>query len=96
MCTYLNGIPGVFHCLDMMFGFDVSIHNFVVFRRCFILDGFLIDIFTIRSSSVLITAFDWSSKRRVICTRQRGTLGRYVSATAAACARNADEKKMKK
>ncbi len=76
----------------MMFVCDVPIHNCIVFRKWFSLDRFVIDIFTIRPSSVLLVRFDWTHKRRVIWMGQCRTLGRYVTtATTAttACTRNA-------
>lgn len=71
----------------MMFVFDVSIHNFVVFRRGFTLGRFVIGIFNVCSSSVLMIMFDWTPKRRVIWMGHFGTLGGNITA---ACAGNAD------
>ena len=80
---YLNTVPRVFRRLDMMFVFDVSIHNFVVFRRGFTLGGFVIGVFNVCSSSVLMIGIDWNPKRRVIW------IGHFWNITAA-CAGNAD------
>lgn len=71
----------------MMFVSDVSIHNFVVFRRGFTLGRFVIGIFNVCSSSVLMIMFDWTPKRRVIWMGHFGTLGGNITA---ACAGNAD------
>ena len=70
-----------------MFVFDVSIHNFVVFRRGFTLARFVISIFNVCSSSVLMIRFDWTLKRIVIRVRHPRTLGGNITA---ACAGNAD------
>lgn len=89
---YLNTVPRVFRHLDMMVVFDLSIHNFVVFRRGFNPGQFVIGIFYVRSSSVLMIRFDWTPKGRVIWMGHCGTLGGNVTAT---CAGNADYKQDK-
>ena len=71
----------------MMFVFDVSIHNFVVSRRGFTLGRFMISIFNICPSSVLMIRFNWTLKLRVIWMRHFGTFGGKITA---ACAGNTD------
>ena len=67
----------------MMFMFDVSIRSFVVFRGAFFLDRFVIGIFNVCSSSVLMIMFDWTLKGMRNCGRLRGNI-------TAACAGNAE------
>ena len=70
----------------MMFVFDLSIHNFVVFRRDFSLGSFVIGIFNVCSSSVFMIMLDWPHKGRVIWMRHCGRLGGNITAV---CAGNA-------
>lgn len=66
-----------------MFVFDVSIHNFVVFERDFSLGRFVIGIFNVGSSSVLMIRFDRTLKRRVIWKTHYARLAGNITAACA-------------